>query len=304
MAKKKKTDTSNRAYNWFITINNYSDEETEFALQYYHQCDTCMYILIGEEIGEKCGTPHLHIYIELKFQKSFEKICKEFPRGNCQPAKGTAEECKSYCSKQNLIYENGKPKKQGERTDLDNARQTLEDTGRMSDVVMEATSYQSIRMCECYLKYHERKRRWMPVVKWFYGTTGTGKSKAAYEESNEDVYTTGKTIKWWEGYDANEHVIIDDFRSDFCCFHELLKLLDRYPYRVECKGGSRQLLATQMIITSAYHPRDVYEGIEDIQQLIRRITEIRKFKISDNNITNGEDSGSEEQSEETDDEFQ
>ena len=32
--------------------------------------------------------------------------------------------------------------------------------------------------------------------------------------------------------------------------------------------------------------------------------EIRKFKISDNIITNGEDSGSEEQSEETDDEFQ
>lgn len=289
-----------RARNWFLTINNYTEEDISYATAY-----SCEYILIGKEIGEKCHTPHLHLYFELKNAKSFSKIKKEFPRANIQVAKGNAEQNKNYLSKQELIYEFGEPKKQGERNDLANAKQILEDTGKMSEVVQEATSYQSIRMCECYLKYHEKKRKWKPVVKWYYGKTGTGKSKTAYEESSEDVYTTGKTIKWWEGYDANEHVIIDDFRKDFCCFHELLKLLDRYPYRVECKGGSRQLLATQMIITSAYHPSKVYEGREDIQQLIRRIDEIKKFKIFSNNI-NGENEGSEEQSEseqETDNEF-
>ena len=284
-----------RARNWFITINNYTNDDIIYAQNY-----SCQYIIIGKEIGEKCRTPHLHIYFELKHQKSFSKIKKEFPRANIQVAKGNAEECRAYCSKQELLYEFGEAKNQGERTDLEIAREILEDTGKMSEVVTVATSYQSIRMCECYLKYHERKRHWRPDVRWYYGTTGTGKSKAAYEESNEDVYTTGKTIKWWEGYDANEHVIIDDFRKDFCCFHELLKLLDRYPYRVECKGGSRQLLATQIIITSAYHPSKVYEGREDVQQLIRRINEIRKFKISGNIITNGEDS----ENEETEDEFQ
>ncbi len=284
-----------RARNWFLTLNNYTDEDIIYAQNY-----KCRYILIGKEIGEKCGTPHLHIYFEFKNQKFFSKMKIDFPRARIEIAIGNAEQNKKYCSKENLIYESGEPKRQGKRTDLENARAILEDTGQIREVVAEAQSYQSIRMCECYLKYHERRRNWMPDVRWYYGTTGTGKSKTAYEESSEDVYTTGKTIKWWEGYDAHEHVIIDDFRKDFCCFHELLKLLDRYPYRVECKGGSRQLLATQIIITSAYHPSKVYEGREDVQQLIRRINEIRKFKISGNIITNGEDS----ENEETEDEFQ
>lgn len=284
-----------RARNWFLTINNYTDEDISYSRGY-----KCEYILIGKEVGEQ-GTPHLHLYFELKSQKTFSKIKKEFPRANIQVAKGNAEQNKNYLSKQNLIYEFGEAKLQGKRTDLQNAREILEDTGKISDVILEATSYQSIRMCECYLKYHERKRSWKPVVKWYYGKTGTGKSKSAYEESSEDVYTTGKTIKWWEGYDANEHVVIDDFRKDFCCFHELLKLLDRYPYRVECKGGSRQLLATQIIITSAYHPKDIYEGREDIQQLIRRINEIKKFKILRDSIDDGE---SQSETSESEDEFQ
>ena len=270
-----------RARNWFITLNNYTEEEEACAMQY-----KCQYICIGKEIGEKCNTPHLHIYFELKNAKSFSKIKKEFPRANIQVAKGNGEQARQYCSKQELLYESGAMKKAGERTDLQQARDVLEDTGKMSDVVAVATSFQSVRMCECYLKYHERTRNWKPVVKWYYGTTGTGKTKTAYEECSAP-YTTGKTIKWWEGYDAHEEVIIDDFRKTFCSFEELLKLLDRYAYRVECKGGSRQLLATKIIITSAYSPQELYcDSEENINQLLRRIDEIKIFR---NIIKNGEE---------------
>lgn len=280
---------NDRERNWFLTINNYSPEELEFCKSY-----KCLYKLLADEIGEKEKTPHLHIYFELKNAKSFSKIKKEFPRANIKVAKGNALQNKNYLVKQNLILEEGVPKKQGTRTDLQHAKSILEDTGKMADVVMEATSYQSIRMCECILKYKERKRVWKPIVKWYYGKTGLGKSKQAYEEC-EDPYTTGKTIKWWEGYDAHENVIIDDFRKDFCCFHELLKLLDRYPYRVEYKGGSRQLLAKKIIITSEYHPKDIYETRDDIQQLFRRIDEIKLFGENYNNpdIYNGTESEAE-----------
>jgi len=86
------------------------------------------------------------------------------------------------------------------------------------------------------------------------------------------------TNKWWEGYDAHENVIIDDMRGDFCKFHELLRMLDRYAYRIETKGGSRQFRAKTIIITSCYSPTEMFDTREDIQQLLRRIDEIKVFK--------------------------
>jgi hypothetical protein len=262
-----------RARNWFLTINNYSKEERQYAEEY-----KCEYLLIAEEVGEKEHTEHLHIYFELKCQKTFSKIKKEFPRANIQVAKGNAQQVRAYLAKQNLVIEIGEAKKQGQRSDLENVKEILKETNKMREVVDIATSYQSVRMAEVILKYHERTRNFKPLVKWYYGSTGSGKTRTAHEESDpDDTHVQDKNIKWWEGYDGHKFVIIDDFRKDFCKFHELLKLIDRYPYRVECKGGSRQLLAETMIITSAYHPKHIYESREDLGQLIRRIDEIKLF---------------------------
>ena len=63
-------------------------------------------------------------------------------------------------------------------------------------------------------------------------------------------------------------------RRDFCKYHQLLKILDRYEYRVETKGGSRQLRARKIAITAPYPPEEMYETREDINQLLRRIDRI------------------------------
>lgn len=168
--------------------------------------------------------------------------------------------------------------KQGKRTDLENIKEVLRDTNKMREVVLQATSYQSVRMAETILKYHEKQRNWKTIVRWFYGATGTGKSKRAYELLGEDVYPCASKGKWFEGYDAHDKVVIDDIRDDFMSFNEFIKLIDRYPYRVECKGGSRQFLAREIIITSPYHPKFIWQHTgEDMKQLLRRIDELRDF---------------------------
>lgn len=52
-------------------------------------------------------------------------------------------------------------------------------------------------------------------------------------------------------------------------------MFDRYPYVVECKGGSRQLLAKTLVITTTLKPEDLcMEGTwrgEKIDQLLRRV---------------------------------
>ena len=150
----------------------------------------------------------------------------------------------------------------------------------MASVVEVATSTQSVRMAELWLKYNEPKR---PIglnieIHWRYGSSGQGKTRWVWEKHGLAVFTP-TTYKWWEGYDGHKIVLIDEFRGDWCKFGELLKLTDIYPYTVETKGGSRQIQATCWYITSCKHPTQVYnpeafDAQEKVDQLLRRLTSI------------------------------
>lgn len=261
---------------WCFTLNNYTDLEYT-AIQEI----VCRYLLVGKEVG-KCGTPHLQGYIYFDSRRSLGGMKKLIPRAHLEPAKGTPLQASLYCKKDGSFIEKGELPKQGARNDLEEIRDVIKKGGKMKDVVNIATSYQSVKMAEQILKYNEPSRTWKPLVKWFYGSTGTGKTRAAYEELGEDCYTCLPTGRWFDGYDAHENVLVDDMRRDFMKFHELLRFLDRYAFRVETKGGTRQLLAKKIIITSAFHPEQLFETREDLGQLIRRIDEIKKF--GENNI--------------------
>lgn len=262
-----------RVRNFVFTINNYEPEDLEKANSVW---DKASYLIIGKEVGES-NTPHLQGYCELEGQMSFKKLKKTYmPRAHIEKRKGTGKQAADYCKKEGNFTEQGQLKKQGKRNDLAAVKTAIEEGYNVREIVETASNYQAIRMAECLMKYKEPQRTWKPTVKWYYGATGTGKTKQAHEEC-EDPYVAMETAQWWEGYDAHAEVIIDDMRRNFCCFNFLLKLLDRYPHKIEVKGGSRQFLAKTIIITSCYSPYEMFETREDIQQLIRRIDEIRKF---------------------------
>ena len=283
-------DLRSRAY--FMTLNNYTTEELEKM-----KAAKTVYHCVCEEICPTTETPHLHAWMYYKSAKYFSKMKKDYPRANIQRSiADRGQEAREYCLGQvkkkgfednPTFVEYGTIPEQGKRSDIAVVKEIITDGGNMRDVVEVASSVQSVRMAEIHLKYLERKRNWKPTVKWYWGPTGTGKSHAAHEEA-ADSFDAHTSIKWWEGYDAHENVIIDDMRGDFCKFHELLKLLDKYPFLVECKGGSRQFLAKTIIITSCYHPKEMFSVREDIQQLLRRIDVIKKFpyerKFSQNHL--------------------
>ena len=252
-----------------LTLNNWTEEEYD-ALR---ACE-CKYIVLGKEVGEN-DTPHIQGYIEFRSPRNFTAIKKQFPRIHIEERMGTAQQAAEYCKKEGDFWENGVLSKQGGRKDIELVKEAVIKGENMRIITMEATSYQAIRTAEILLKYHERQRDFAPHVVWLWGPTGCGKTRTALEELGEDVWISDKTLKWWEGYDAHENVLIDEFRKDFCTFHELLRILDRTPYRVEYKGGSRQLLAKKIYITSCYSPEQVYDTREDIGQLLRRVSEVR-----------------------------
>jgi len=277
--------TDKRSRDWCFTLNNYTDEE--YNAIYALDPSQYKYIVVAKEVGDS-GTPHLQGYIYFVNAKSMSATKKIISnRAHLEVSKGTPEQASVYCKKDNDYYENGElPVTQGKRTDLDEIRDILKKTNKMSDVVMVAKSYQSVKMAEQILKYHEKPRTEKPFVEWYYGTTGTGKSKTAYEILGDDCYTCLSTGRWFDGYDGHDNVLIDDMRKDFMKFHELLRLLDRYAMRVECKGGTRQFIAKHIIITSCFHPKEMFDTREDIQQLLRRIDNIKQFEDLGKEIVN------------------
>lgn len=266
-------DTNNnpRSRSWCLTISNYTEDDIARVKGLKYK-----YIIIGDEIAPETETPHLQIYVNMKDATPFKTLKKKVPRAHIEVAKGNAEQNKIYCSKEKVLYEDGDLPKQGKRTDISTIKECIENGANMEECLDQIHNFQGIRIAETLMKYKERKRNKKPIVKWYYGPTGTGKSKRAWEEM-PDAYSAMASSKWWEGYDADKQVIIDDFRADFCKYNELLKLLDRYPHRIECKGGSRQFLAEEIIITSCHHPEVAYNTREDIGQLLRRIDVIEEI---------------------------
>lgn len=252
-----------------LTWNNFKEDSLSTIANTGHS-----YIIVGKEKGEG-GTPHYQIYVEYKNPITFSAVCKRFnKKAHVEVAEGDADANIKYCSKENMIFSEGVPFKQGARNDLKDIRINIEKGKNIREMAIneDIINYQGLRMAEGLMKYFEPKRMDPPTIIWRYGETGAGKSKWVYDKFGTEVFTP-TSFKWWEGYDGHKVVLIDDIRDDWCKFHEFIKLTDRYPYRVECKNGSRQLLATTIVITSPYHPRECWETWEDKDQLVRRIEE-------------------------------
>jgi hypothetical protein len=112
----------------------------------------------------------------------------------------------------------------------------------------------------------------------FWGRTGTGKSRRAWDEAGLEAYGKDPRTKFWDGYQTQECVVIDEFRGGIDISH-LLRWLDRYPVRVEIKGSSRPFCATKIWITSNIPPDRWYPECdqETLNALLRRL-QVEEFE--------------------------
>jgi len=258
---------------WIFVVNNYNEDDVKFFKGLM-----CNYMKFGFEVGEK-GTPHIQGFVIFKTAYRASQLKKLHK--TCHWEKSDAkylEHNHNYVWKDMNCYEVDN-RSQGKRNDLIALAQVCKEGG-VKKVIEE--------MPEMYIKFHsgieklchrlsaDRDRNDPPIVTWIYGTTGKGKTKFIYD-NHTDIWVSGKNLQWWDGYENQEVVLIDDFRKDFCTFHELLRILDRYPYQVAVKGGFRKLNSKFIYITSPFHPEETYEVREDLGQLLRRITKIIKM---------------------------
>lgn len=224
---------------------------------------------MGEEVGEN-GTPHLQGYIEFTNSKKLEWLRKINPRIHWEARRGTAQQARDYCAKEGEFWEWGELSKQGKRSDLDNVAEAIRDGVSISDLCKDYGALM-IRYGQSVVKYRGmcmEERKEAPTVRWIWGATGTGKTRQV-RDSHESLYFKNRS-KWWDGYEGQEAIIIDDFDARSWDFRDILRLLDRYPYRGELKGGHTQINSPYIYITCDRPPYRFWQGIE-LEQIMRRI---------------------------------
>lgn len=262
-----------KSRNWCWTLNNY----TAVELADLTAID-CRYLCFGKEIGQ-AGTPHLQGFISFATLKVLPK--KLIPRAHFEAMKGTQEQAIAYCEKDGDFQEFGqRPKSQ--------ALKGSDEKERWADIRQLAIAGDFVTLGEKYPKesilydknleraYAKRPRDIatmdgeMPHF-WFYGAPGTGKSKAA-RERYPDAYSKNPS-KWWDGYLGEDHVILDDFdKYDKALGGDMKRWLDRYPFQAEAKGSQQLIRPKIMIVTSNYHPSEIWDDPITVQAIERRCT--------------------------------
>lgn len=119
---------------------------------------------------------------------------------------------------------------------------------------------------------HARPRGMDRTIEVFWGLSGSGKSHMAWELAGPNGYAKDPRTKWWNGYQNQTHVVIDEFRGGIDVSH-ILRWFDKYPVHVETKGSSCPLEATHLYITSNLDPRVWYPDLdsETLTALMRRM---------------------------------
>jgi len=272
--------------NWCFTLNNYTDVE-------YNSITTAaaggkiQYIICGRECGES-GTPHLQGYLQLSDRLRLNGVKKLLgvQRLHLEVARGSAEDSKKYCSKEDLTpFEFGNSVSQGSRTDIESFQAAVIAGVPTADLVQSHFGF--------VLRYHRglgvirgylaKPRAWRTQCVYVYGRTGTGKTRFVHEDSQNlcpgsVTWLPDNSLKWFDGYETGtKGVILDDFDGT-ASIATLLRVIDRYPLKVPIKGGFVEFNPRIIWITSNYSPAHWYhtQG-EHYNALMRRIDEIKEL---------------------------
>jgi hypothetical protein len=241
------------------------------------------YHVFQQERGDH-GTLHVQGYIQAANPVEFKTWKRTLgDRAHIEFAKASADANRAYCTKDSdrvpgtLIYEEGQIPSPGKRNDVSAFTDAVQVEGNtLRDVALDfpefflkyPNAFAQFRSAVCPQRTEKTK------VLWFYGATGLGKSYTIRQLA-PDAYWKSCTNHWWNGYDPLGHtdVVLDDYRTNFCDFSQLLRYFDEYPLSVEFKGGVSVFRPRRIFVSCPKSPLQSWNlrCPEDLQQLVRRI---------------------------------
>jgi len=258
-----------------FTINNYTEDDIKSieALQTHN----VKYYIYAKETGES-GTPHLQCFVQFVNPRSLKSVSKLLPRAHIEVMEREAHHNVAYCRKENDFIEYGvapiSPVAKG-----DKEKQRYQQAW---DIAKRGGDFEEID-ADIRLRYlHTLKKirsdyQLAPVsidvldFRWYYGETGTGKTRSALEEFPQ-AYRKN-TNRWWDGYgdDNTRAVIIDEWSPEVSMLAQLLKKwADHHAFSAETKGGTICIRPTTIIVTSNYSMEECFPDAQNLAPLSRR----------------------------------
>ncbi|UDN67424.1 replication-associated protein [robinz virus RP_1170] len=244
-----------------FTLNNYTEEDEQRIQQ---SIEFYVFAVYGRETAPSTGTKHLQGFINFRTKREFSRI-KDIvgERAHIEQARGTDSDNQVYCKKDGSFWEHGAPVGQGKRTDLEECIELIKGGAELYDIVERYTSQ--------FIRYPRGIERTVEIlgagrpgggrqfktgyrfVKLqfivYVGETGSGKSRMAAELCKGESTYYKPHGKWWDGYNGQHNVVIDDFYG-WIAYDEILRITDRYPHKVEVKGGFIEFTSKRLFIPS------------------------------------------------------
>lgn len=285
-----------KARNWLIVINNFADNADEgknflhdlWATKFFNKCKyACGQIEKGEQ-----GTIHLQAFANFKQQIRFAALKRAYPTAHLDEVK-VNNGAHNYCMKEETRlhgpWEFGeRPVQRNNKVDWDNVKK-LAQQGKLDDLPSDI-----------YVRHYSNlkqivKDSMRPVDKkhlrgiWLYGPPGIGKSYTARKVCKDlgmDFYPKFPTHKWFDGYQQQQIVVMDDVGKDQRILGNHFKIwADRYGCILEHKGGAVVDNYEWFIVTSQYHPCEIwYDDQQTLDAIDRRFIclkeeDIKKLKL-------------------------
>lgn len=100
------------------------------------------------------------------------------------------------------------------------------------------------------------------TIEIHWGVTGGGKSYAAYAKY-PDAYRKLMDVKWWDGYNGEDVVVLEEFNPGGMEITEFLRICDGYPLIHETKGSTTMARYTRLVFTTNYDPADWYRYLSN-----------------------------------------
>lgn len=268
-----------RAICW--TLHNYNEEHITKLREY---ASGCSYIIWGYEECPTTGRKHLQGFVCFQNPRSLDKFKESIDKSiHLEKMKGTHQQASDYCKYDdyptnkvsNKFEEFGELPRQGARTDWSVAVEAIaEHQESIESVILQQPQLlPCIKALERFKVMTLKPKHRDVIVEVLWGESGSGKSRYAWDNYGEDLYSKPRG-EWWDGYTGQLTILLDDYYG-YLPYCELLRVLDRYPYQVPVKGGFVQAQWTRVIITSNKPPRMWYSSRTEITALKRRINEER-----------------------------
>lgn len=230
----------------------------------------CRYCIYQLEMSDT-GRLHYQGYADFKnpiTRGGIQKL-EGMETAHLEPRRGTDDQARNYCLKEDTRvdgpFEFGQFVASGQRTDCEAVHKYWEDHP-------EATSYDMYQKFPRYGFYHggnleriekwkeERKppRKFKTKVTFLYGESGCGKTRwAEAYTADKKTFSKEPDSKWFDGYRGEEITIIDDFKGEIN-YTKMLRLMDRYACKVEVKGGTKEFVSKEIVLTASMPPWDWY----------------------------------------------